>query len=252
MRYKINPKYLHTSALIENIEHYFQQSRRVLYDQRNEIRVINFNSQEFVVKAFKVPNLINRIAYRYIRASKAKRSYEYSLKIGAKLTPEPVAYIEKNENFLLGKSYYISMHYDYDHTIKEVLANKALEDRVPILKAFSDFTYRLHEAEILHHDFSHGNILIKKLYDNGKTYYQFKIIDINRMDFHPLDLELRLANFARINADDMAMEVIINRYATLMGMASEQNKLTERAKFYRDDFYRKRAIKNKLRGKESL
>lgn len=247
MRYEINPKYAHTEVLIENIEDYFQASTTVLYDQRNVIRLVNFKGNNYVVKSFKIPNFINRLAYRYFRPSKAKRSYQYSLMIGSSLTPEPVSYIEKTDKFMLTQSYYISSYFEYDHTIHQVLTDKKLDNRNTILKEFSDFTYLLHEQEILHQDYSHGNILIKKLSTNLSASYEFKIIDINRMNFGPLSLNKRLNNFSRIKADDDDMGVIIASYAKSMGLAPEE--LLESAKFYRDDFYRKRALKNNLRWK---
>ena len=246
MNYEINPDYDELKPLIENIEEHFQESSEVLYDQRNVIRVVNYEGKEYVVKAFKVPNIINRFAYRFIRPSKAKRSYLYSLKIGKELSPEPVAYIEETENLLLAKSYYISTYFKYDHTIHEVLIDKKLNDREKVLQEFADFTHKLHELEILHHDYSHGNILIKKADD--KTGYEFKIIDINRMQFKKLDLKTRLENFARIKADDNDMDIIITQYAKRMDMPVES--LLKDAKFYRDDFYEKRARNHKLRGKK--
>lgn len=246
MIYEINPKYKHLKPFIENIDQYFQASSHVLYDQRNVIRVVNYENENYVVKAFKVPNLVNRFAYRYLRPSKAKRSYQYSLKIGSELSPEPIAYIEQKKSALLATSYYISEYFEYDHTIHEVLINKELENRSQILSEFADFTFKLHELDILHHDYSHGNILIKKS-NSQESSYEFKIIDINRMEFKPFDLKARLENFARIKADNDDMEIIINQYAKRMNMDVE--KLLKDAKFYRDDFYKKRALKNKLRGK---
>ena len=72
MPYQINPTHIHTKTLIDNIEDYFEESTTVLYDKRNVIRVVNFEGEEYVVKAFKVPNLVNRLVYRYFRPSKAK------------------------------------------------------------------------------------------------------------------------------------------------------------------------------------
>ncbi|MEH6458061.1 MAG: hypothetical protein V7749_17155 [Cocleimonas sp.] len=246
MIYEINPKYSSIKPFIENIETYFQKSSHVLYDQRNVIRVVNYENENYVVKKFRVPNLVNRFAYRYLRPSKAKRSYLYSLKIGAELSPEPIAYIEQSKNALLATSYYISKYFEYDQTIHEVLINKELGNRERILKDFSDFTYKLHELEILHHDYSHGNILMKKSIEADST-YEFKIIDVNRMEFKSLDLKTRLESFARINADDIDMETIITQYAKNMDAPVEN--LLKDAKFYRDDFYQKRALKHKLRGK---
>jgi len=250
MIYELNPKFSHLKSMIENIESIFEQSNHVLYDQRNVIRVVDYENEKFVVKAFRVPNAINRFAYRYLRPSKAKRSYQFALKIGAKLSPEPIAFIEQHKKGLLSKSYFISRFFDYDHTIHEVLINKDLEDRNKILKDFADFTYKLHQLEILHHDYSHGNILIKNLKnESSESNYEMKVIDINRMELKPLGLKTRLENFARIKADDNDMNIIIGQYAKKMEMPVE--KLLTDAKFYRDDFYQKRALKNKLRGKKA-
>lgn len=246
MIYEINPKYASLTPLIENIESYFQDSTHVLYDQRNVIRVITYDNEDYVVKAFRVPNLVNQFAYRYLRPSKAKRSYQYSFKIGAELSPEPIAFIEQHRSFRLAKSYYISKYFKYDHTIHEVLINKELQDREQILIAFADFTFKLHQLEILHHDYSHGNILIKESVteDSG---YKIKIIDVNRMEFKYLDIKARLENFARIKANDDDMAIIISQYAKNLDQPVDN--LLKDAKFYRDDFYQKRALKHKLRGK---
>ena len=243
----INPKHKALTPLIEDIKTHFNASNEILYNQRNIIKVITFNNKKYVVKAFKVPNALNRFAYKYLRPSKAKRSYIYSLKIGKELTPEPIAYIEETKNGLLAESYYISEFFDYDHTIHEVLINKSIDDRKEILKAFAQFTFDIHNKNILHHDYSHGNILIKRT-TSGEHNYLIKIIDTNRMSFKNPSVKERLANFARIKADDNDMKTIITQYAKNMALPAD--KLLEDAKFYRDDFYKKRALKNKLRGKK--
>ncbi len=246
MKYTLNPKYKSYLPLVEGIESYFESSNEVLYDKRNKIRVVYYNNESYVVKAFKVPNVINRFVYRFFRKSKAERSYLYSLRIGSSLAPEPVAYLEETGIFTLGKSYYISELFYYDHTIHEVLTNKMLVDRKAILKAFADFTFLLHEKQILHKDYSHGNILIKR-FDENPLEYDLKIIDINRMQFKTLNIQERLENFAKIKADDDDMEIIIKQYLSHLNLPLDKH--LSKALFYRDNFYKKRAIKNKLRGK---
>ncbi len=250
MKTVINPSYSHLKSFIENIEHYFQQSNDILYDERNQIRSVRYEGNEYVVKSFKVPNIINRFAYRYFRASKAKRSFEYSLKIGQEFCPEAIAYIEEYENTLLTKSYYISKRYNYDFTIRPVLLNKEFDKEIRrvVLKDFAGFSYELHQNNILHRDYSYGNILIKKSdSSDSKSQYQFKIIDVNRMQFKTLTLDDRLNNFARLSADDEAMDIIISRYAELIDKPVSE--LLPRAKHFRDEFMRKRKLKNKLRGR---
>ena len=243
MIYEIQAKFSHLKPLVENLDQYFQASSRVLQNERNEIRVINYQGEDYVVKAFRVPNLVNRIAYRYFRPSKAKRSYEYSIKIGEQYCPEAIAYIEEIRNGLLNKSYYISKLFDADFEVRALLFDESFENRSQILEEFAEFTYILHEKNILHRDYSPGNILVKKV---GKS-YTFRIVDINRMQFKALTLEDRLSNFSRLSVDDKTMKIIITRYAKCINQPVEE--MLQQAINYRDKFSEKLLLKNKLRGR---
>ena len=243
MKITLQEKYQHLKPLVDNIEQYFEQSSHVLHKKRNEIRVISFENNEYVIKAFRIPNWVNRIAYRYFRPSKAKRSYEYSLKVGAELCPEAVAYAEEIKLGLLARSYYISLHFKCDFEIRALLNDMNFANRNQILRAFAVFTYQLHEKNILHRDYSPGNILVKKKDDH----YTFKIVDVNRMQFKTLTLEERLSNFVRLSEDDETMKVIIYQYAECIQQPAE--KLFQQTLQYRDTYLDKRALKNKLRGR---
>jgi len=240
-----DPKYSKIKPLLENIEMYFQDSSCTLYEDRNIIRVVNYENESYVVKSFKVPNIVSRFIYSYFRSSKAKRSYLYSQKLGTKLSVEPIAYIEKYEKSLLKNSYYISKYYRYDYLISEVLRNKVLKNREKILKDFADFTYQLHQLGILHLDYSHGNILIKETPQKNAN-YDFRIIDVNRLQFKRLNLKERLNNFSRIHFGNEDMETIITQYAKNMNMPMKQ--LLIDTLCYRENFKRKGALKNKVKG----
>ncbi len=243
MKYQLHPDYPHLQPLIDNIETHFQSASQILHAERNEIRVVEFAGEDYVIKSFKIPNIINRFAYRYLRASKAKRSYEYSLKLGAELCPQAVAYIEQFQHGLLARSYYISRHFNYDFTIRPLLDDAEFAGRSEILQKFAEFTYQLHQKDILHRDYSPGNILIKKQADA----YVFKIIDVNRMQFKSLNLQDRLTNFARLMVDDSTMKIMLDCYAELMD--KPPNEILSAAINYRDQFARRRELKNKLRGR---
>lgn len=246
MQITLNPNYPELKPLAEHIERHFQGSSTILHKQRNEIRVVVFAGKSYVVKAFRKPNFINRFVYRYFRPSKAKRSYEYSLKIGKDLCPEAIAYIEEHNTLQLFKSYYISRHFDYDFEIRAVLNDKAFKNREQILQEFAEFTYQLHQQNILHRDYSPGNILIKKSIENKKS-HSFKIVDINRMQFKALSLEERLGNFVRLAKDDETMKIIVENYATCIEKSAEDMFII--AKKLRTAYVEKRALKNKLRGR---
>ncbi|HFC92646.1 MAG TPA: hypothetical protein ENJ51_07520 [Leucothrix mucor] len=243
MKYQLHPDYLHLQPLIDTIEPHFQSASHILHAARNELRVVAFSGEDYVIKSFKIPNTINRFAYRYLRASKAKRSYDYSLTLGVELCPQPIAYIEQFQHGLLARSYYISRHFNYDFTIRPLLDDAEFADRGVILQTFAEFTYQLHQKGILHRDYSPGNILIKKQADG----YEFKIIDVNRMQFKRLNLQDRLTNFARLMVDDSTMKIILDRYAELMN--KPLNEILNAATHYRDQFARRRELKNKLRGR---
>ena len=73
----------------------FEQEGKILADgNRNQIKIFDLDDTQITIKAFKVPNFVNKIAYQYFRKSKAQRSYEYACKLldlGV-LTPFPVGY----------------------------------------------------------------------------------------------------------------------------------------------------------------
>jgi len=243
MEITVNPKYPELKPLAEHVERSFQGSSHILHQKRNEIRVVTFAGQDYVVKSFRQPNLVNRFVYRYFRPSKAKRSYEFSLRIGEKICPEAIAYIEEHKNLQLYKSYYISRYFDFDFEIRAVLTDKSFKNREQILKAFAEFTFKLHENEILHRDYSPGNILIKKQGDD----YQFKVVDVNRMQFKMLTLKERLESFVRLAKDDDTMKTIVYHYATLMNQSADE--MLAIANRLRASYVAKRKLKNKLKGK---
>lgn len=243
MKAILNPRYSELKPLVEHIERHFQGSSRILHKQRNEIRIVSFGGERYVVKAFRKPNIINRFVYRFLRPSKAKRSYEYSLKIGEVLCPEAIAYIEEHKNLQLLKSYYISKYYNYDYEIRAVLLDKQFKNREQIFQEFAVFTFGLHQNNILHRDYSPGNILVKKQADH----FQFKIVDVNRMQFKKLTLEDRLGNFVRLAEDDETMQTIITHYADCMNQPFED--IFAIAQKLRLSYIEKRALKNKLRGR---
>lgn len=202
---------------IINIKNYFKKSPNSIHKARNEIKIINTKDKDFVVKSFKIPHILNKIIYTFFRDSKAKKSYDNTLKT-IEFTPNPIGYIEFRKHGLIDESYFISEHFDYNFTIREPLLENDFPDKEGIFKSFAAFTLELHEKNIFHLDYSPGNILIKK----EKDIYNFKIVDINRMEFKPLNLDERLKNFAKLWAKDDDLKIIIKEYARLINKNEEQ------------------------------
>ncbi|MFT5707670.1 MAG: serine/threonine protein kinase [Oceanospirillaceae bacterium] len=241
MKYQISANFIQKKDFILGIDTAFSQSDIVLQDARNKIKKVLGDDLDLVVKSFKVPNFLNSILYTFLRRSKARRSFEYSLKI-ADFVPQGVAYIEYFEKGLLAKSYFISEAFNYDFTIREPLLNQHFINKQEIYKAFALFSYRLHEDGILHKDYSPGNILIKKIADQ----YVVKVIDINRMAFHSLSLKQRMHNFSKLWASDDDLDMIVEEYAKLSDFDAGQ--CLKLAKHYNQRNKRFKNVKKRLKG----
>lgn len=181
---------------------------------RNVIKTIEFEGITLNIKSFKEPNFINQIAYQYFRKSKAKRSFEYAtiLKDKGIGTPDPVAYFEFKKGIGFGKSFYISKHELPHLTYRELVHNPNYPNHEQILRAFTRFTYELHEKGVEFLDHSPGNTLI---YLNDKT-YNFALVDLNRMRFKQLDFRERMFNFRRLTPKKRMVEVMSDEYSQLI------------------------------------
>ncbi|MFK5937581.1 MAG: lipopolysaccharide kinase InaA family protein [Sulfurimonas sp.] len=208
MNYTLNPIFANDfKNFTLKIRDFFNKNAETIHKARNELKIIESHNISTVVKSFKKPNLFNRIVYSFFRDSKAKKSYQYSLKI-KDFVPKPISYIEFYEDNLLNDSYFISEQFVYDFTIREPLLDKNFKDRKEILQAFARFTLELHDNGIFHKDYSPGNILIKI----ENEHYTFKIVDINRMSFFELSEEDRAKNFSKLWASEEALTTIATEY----------------------------------------
>lgn len=181
--YKDNTK---VENFIKNLPDTFEKEGTILYDERNIIKSFILDTSDeilrnVVVKRYKRPNPIQRIAYSFFRSSKAKRAFHNAteLRLRGINTPQEVAYIEQWENGLFEYGYYISGS-DNAPPIREKLIEPQEFDRT-MASDFAAFAAELHEKGILHHDLNSTNVLY---HPNGK-HYRFSVIDINRMLFLP-------------------------------------------------------------------
>jgi hypothetical protein len=212
---------------------------------RNTIKLFKLNNLTLNIKSFKVPNVFNQFAYKFLRKSKAQRSFEYAnrlLQMGID-TPNPIAYYEFTTPFLFKKSFYISEHFDSDLTYRELTKDLNYPDHEDILRAFTRFTYQLHEKNINFLDHSPGNTLIKK---KGND-FSFYLVDLNRMEFKPISFETRIKNFSRLTVHRSMVEVMSDEYAKCS--FEDYNKVFQLMWRSTEDFQRKYKRKRRLKKK---
>jgi len=215
--------------------------------KRNIIKTTTFDGVNINIKAFKIPNIFNQVAYQFFRKSKAQRSFEYAnklieLEVG---TPKPLAYFEYKAPFLFKKSFYVSEHLDCDLTYRALTTNFDYPDYDVVLRAFTRFTFNLHEKGIHFLDHSPGNTLIKK---NGNA-YDFYLVDLNRMTFGTLDFETRIKNFSRLTTHKSMVGIMSDEYAKYSGEDYQKifDLMWKETQAFQYKFYRKKRLKKKLR-----
>ncbi|MEM0575729.1 lipopolysaccharide kinase InaA family protein [Flavobacterium polysaccharolyticum] len=217
--------------------------------QRNVIKIFDVEGVAINIKSFKIPNIINKVAYRYFRKSKARRSYEYATILLEKGigTPQPMAFLENFNVFGLRDSYYVSEHLDADLTYRELVEVPDYPDHDKILRQFTRFSYELHQKGIEFLDHSPGNTLIKKS-DNGN--YEFFLVDLNRMEFHDsMSFEMRMKNLCRLTPVKEMVAVMSNEYSKLYSESEEKifETLWKYTTDFQEKFYRKKRLKKKLK-----
>ena len=189
------------------------QEGAVIFQARNTLRQID----GAVVKEFAVPGILKGLIYGLVCKSKARRSYEYALRMEG-LTPKPIAYREVRVCGLLRESWYVCKQSECPYTFNQLIGNQTFPNRQTILEAIGRFTARLHQQGILHRDYSGGNILFNA--DGSRV----EVIDLNRISFcQHLSRKQRLRNFERLNIDREALQIMANAYAQAMNEDARQD-----------------------------
>lgn len=209
----INPKYTHLADFIEALPRHNAPIGAVLRDFRNILQKVSVGGEDLVVKQYKRPTLLNRIVYSFFRKSKARRSYEYALRLhGMGVdSPEPVAYIETRKNGLFHIGYFVSVCLK-DPMLDSIGQYDPLTQH-RILTDFAEFTVDLHRRGIMHYDYNPSNIFFREV---GGS-YRFALIDINRMRFKKPSKKKCLQSLQGLSLPLPLLVYTMGRYCELRG-----------------------------------
>lgn len=246
MKIVINSKFSNLNFFIESVPNIFSKEGITIYKERNELKCYSTEGLNIVVKHYKKPHLFNRIAYTFFRQSKAKRAYEYALKLfqlGVE-SPTPIAYIEKYTAGLLSDGYFVSI-YENDYSDIRKLMDGTQRDEV-LLKELSLYIADLHCKGVLHLDLSPGNILYKK----DKNKISFKLIDINRMKFlSTISNEKKFKSLKRLSENNDVLTDIAKFYALASHLNEKES--IEKINKYSSEFLASREKSNTRKHKVS-
>lgn len=250
MNFTIHPDFAREETAVRSLIDNFESTGEPIGEAvRNSIKVFDLNGAGVNIKSFKVPNLINKIIYGYIRKSKARRSYEYANKLiemgfG---TPKPIAFAENHTILGLADSFYVSEQLQHDLMFRRLTTDSDYPDSEEILRQFARFSFRLHEKGVEFIDNTSGNTLIRK---NDDGSYGFYLVDLNRMNFHSsMSLQMRMSNLAKLTNNREVLRVISDEYAKLIEKSADSinTMLVGYADNFLESFNRRRRLKQKLR-----
>jgi len=211
----INLKYESLRAFIERIPTTMETEGEYIYGGRRNLIVKMRTGDGLMlnVKRFQQPRWLNRFVYSSgIRAPKGLRAFRYPARLIAKgiETPEAVAYIEDRNRFgMLRQSWFISIQCPYSHLLYE-MGDATPEVYEPVAKALAHYAAYMHQQEVLHLDFSPGNILWEK---DEEGAYHFSIVDINRLRFGAVDMERGCKSFCRLWGPKGFIRLLVETYA---------------------------------------
>lgn len=262
MNLTVNPKYKSLRSFISKVPDTFydKSTGERLYWQRNQVKRYEIEGISCVVKSFKRPNIIQKLAYTFWRPSKAKRAFLFAHKLRSMQidTPEEIAYIETFKYGLIDRSYFISLSTEdnnvstglYSGTttsqnVETIDAQEAKNFNRPLAEALTSFLLEVQDKGVLHGDLNLTNILYRETEPKN---YHFSFIDINRTTFvkNP-DKETRLKNLVRITEPRVLFSFILRHYAQLKQwdpIATQTRGLE-----LLDNFIAKRARKARLKGR---
>ena len=75
----VHKDYQHIAPqLWDAIDNFETMGAYVTKGERNVIKKVEIKGEVYNIKKFKTPNAVQRLVYRYLRKSKAKRSFQYA------------------------------------------------------------------------------------------------------------------------------------------------------------------------------
>jgi tRNA A-37 threonylcarbamoyl transferase component Bud32 len=220
----VHPAHTELTDFVASLPERMEREEGVcIHRGRNILRLLDYDGQQYVVKAFHRPHLINRFVYGVLRPSKAKRSHEMARRLTEQGigTPEPIGYC--NVRGWLGitfhRSYYVSQRSVCTHRYEDLFTHD-FPYAEEVLRAIGRLTAQLHELQWMHKDYGRANILFERL-DDGTI--RLELVDLNRMVAcrKPVGMVDGCRNFERLPATPQMHRWMAEAYAEARGFDSD-------------------------------
>lgn len=225
---KISSRFEHLRTGIASIlKNGVPKEAEPIYVDNNIVYRYTIDNNPIVIKSFQVPNLIDSYIQTIAGKSNSHQSYLNAKKLqqlGFR-TPAPVAYGEVLNGNRLLRSYFMTEFINGS----DMRGWENDLDNEPLLRAFAAEMAKMHEAGILHRDFSPGNVLVTGTPAIGFNFYH---IDLNRMKFDVKSRNKLLTMFRSLSTSRDAISRLADYYAEAAGnptLAAEALKIYDNA-----------------------
>lgn len=209
---QLHPSFHHLHDFLLSLPKMFENKEGTLiHNGRNQLRCIQYKGTDYIVKEHPQPNIINQWVYGNLRPAKTTRAYRNALKlqeIGVG-TPQPIGYLNLFNGCLFGKSYFVTLRSSCTHRYDD-LFKKRLDYEEKVFESIGKLTAKMHENNMLHKDYSLGNILFERK-NNDNIYLE--LIDLNRMFFGSIDIRRGCKNFERLPGNEHTFRIMAKAYA---------------------------------------
>jgi len=238
----VNPSYTHLSDFIDNIPSRYDIEGEMIYDSsRNQVKMFMVDNKKIVVKRFNPPMIHQRVAYTLFKPSKAKRAYEYGMKLLELQisTPVPIAYIETFSSGLMKLGYFVS---EYCGDPDARIIREEPDQHDDLIDAIARFLVDCHQKGFVHGDTNLSNFL----YHATPEGFHITTIDINRSLFmkHPTHQQC-LNSLMRLTHVRPALIRLVSRYAMLRSL--DQQSSVDYVLRQLDHFERRKQMKRKIK-----
>lgn len=214
MRVVVSPAYSRLRSFVGELPATFDSQGTLVFSKRNTIKLFLVDGLRVIVKRYKRPNLVQRVAYTWFKPSKAERAYRYAARFrrcGID-TPREIGYVECRRAGLVADTFFVSLCCD-DISAAVLLADGIAGERQQMLcRAIGRHLAAMHEAGIVHGDLNLSNILCRE--SDG---WHFSLIDNDRATFCRPDTDRCLADLMRLSHKRDILLCIASYYVSERG-----------------------------------
>lgn len=189
----------------------------LIYDERNTLRrFVMPSGLVVIVKAYKRPNLFQKICYSTFWKNKAYKSYIYALRLRQMGidTPAAIAAVCCKKHGMVERYFFAST--EDNRPDCRILRDGNMDNPQPLIDALMSYLIRLHDLGFMHGDTNLSNFLYDQQSDGS---YHFSVIDTNRSAFlgRPATRAEATANLMRLTHKRDLLTPLVASYARQRG-----------------------------------